>query len=165
MIYTLKSVRRAYGLVGIAAPQIGVNLRVFIACFDAENMKAFTPAIQKAKELSLMPLTVFINPEIKIIDHKRITFEESCGSFIGFSAEVPRCYSVEITSLNEKGESSTKELSGWNARIVQHENDHLDGILYTDIMDRKTLRCTNYHIINQKAGRVEIPFYPKKIWD
>lgn len=156
--------RRAYGLVGIAAPQIGVNLRVFIACFNEENMKNFEPAVQKAKELSLMPLTVFINPEIKILDHKKITFEEGCGSFIGYTAEVSRCYSIEVTSLNEKGESTTKQFSGWNARIIQHENDHLNGVLFTDIMDNKTLRCTNYHIINQKAGRVEIPYYPKKKW-
>lgn len=158
----MEYVRKSYQLVGIAAPQVGINLRIFIACFDENVLKSFEPSIQQSKKMSILPLTVFINPEIKILDHRKITFEESCGSFIGYAADVARALSCEITWFNEEGEENKQKFTGWNARIVQHEIDHLNGILFTDLMNPKTLRCTNYHIINQKAGRVEIPFYPKK---
>ncbi|XP_070505238.1 peptide deformylase, mitochondrial-like [Chironomus tepperi] len=165
LLNRLEQVRQNYGLVGIAAPQIGINLRIILACFDKDNMKAFKPEIQKSKEMSLMPLTVFINPDIKVLDHRKVIFEESCGSVTGYAADVPRPYSIEVTSFNEKGVKQTGQFSGWNARIIQHENDHLNGILFTDLMDRKTLRCTNWEAVNRKAGKIEIPFYPKKIWD
>lgn len=117
----MEKVRRSYNLVGLSAPQIGINLRIFIACFDNENMKSFTPAAQKAKELSILPLTVFINPEMKVLDHRKVVFEEACGSVVGFAAEVPRYYSIEMTGFNENGEKITQSYSGWNARIMQHE--------------------------------------------
>ncbi|KAG5668730.1 hypothetical protein PVAND_016657 [Polypedilum vanderplanki] len=165
LLNRLEKVRNDYKLVGISAPQIGINLRIFIACFDKDAMKTHKPEVVKAKEMSLMPLTVFINPEIKITDHKKVIFEESCGSVMGYAADVARAYAIEVTAYDENGEKKTKRYSGWNARIIQHEFDHLNGILFTDVMDRKSFRCTNWEIINRKAGKIEIPFYPKSVWD
>lgn len=122
----------------------------------------FTPEIYKAKEMSTFPLAVFINPEIKVLDRKKIVFEEGCASVVGLVAEVPRYYSVQVTALDLDGNKIEHTLTGWNARIAQHENDHLDGILFTDIMDRKTLRNTNWEMVNRKAGRIVIPYYVKK---
>lgn len=161
LLNTLEKVRRNFNLVGISAPQVGVNLRVFLACFDENAMKKFKPPVQKAKELSIMPLQVFINPELKIVDHRKVIFEEACGSVMGMAADVARCLSVEVTALDEEGKKFTKVYSGWNARILQHENDHLNGILFTDLMEKKTLRNTNWEMVNRKAGRIEVPFYPK----
>lgn len=128
-----------------------------------ENLKEkFTPEIYKAKEMSTLPLTVFINPEIKVKDHKKIVFEEGCASVVGLVAEVPRSYSVQVKALDLNGNEIEHTLTGWNARIAQHENDHLNGILFTDIMDRKTLRNTNWEMVNRKGGRIEVPFYVKK---
>lgn len=165
LLNRMEQVRRNYGLVGIAAPQIGINLRIIMASYENEVLKKFSPEVRKSKELSLMPLTVFINPEIKVLDHRKVTFEESCASVTGYSADVSRPYSIEVTSFDEKGVKQTEKYSGWNARIIQHETDHLNGTLFTDVMDRKTLRCTNWEMVNRKAGKIEIPFYPKKIFD
>lgn len=49
-------------------------------------------------------------------------------------------------------------MKGWNARIIQHEIDHLNGILYTDIMDKKTLTCSCWNVINERGGKVELPY-------
>lgn len=112
--------------------------------------------------MSTFPFTVFVNPEIKVLDHKKMVFEESCASVVGYAAEVARNYTVEVTAFDLDGKEVQHTLTGWNARIAQHEMDHLNGILFTDLMNRKTLRCTNWEIVNIKGGRIEIPFYPKK---
>jgi len=162
LVKQMKSVMEDYNLVGLAAPQIGISLRVFILSFGEHLKEKFTPEIYKAKEMSTFPLTVFINPEIKVLDHKKVTFEEGCASVCGFVAEVPRNYSVQVTATGVDGNKIEHSFTGWNARIAQHETDHLNGILFTDVMNRKTLRCTNWEMVNRKSGRIEVPYYPKK---
>jgi peptide deformylase len=130
--------------------------------FGDHLKEKFKPEVYAAKEMSTLPFTVIINPEIKIVDHKKVIFEESCASVVGLAAEVPRSYSVQVTAFDGEGKETSHTLTGWNARIAQHENDHLNGILFTDLMNRKTLRCTNWEVVNQKGGRIEVPFYPKK---
>lgn len=161
LVTKMQHVLKAYNLVGVSAPQIGISLRCFIISFGDGLKKTFSPEIYKKKEMSTFPSTVFINPELKVLDHRKITFEEGCASVVGYVGEVSRNYSVEVTALNLKGETIKHQLSGWNARIAQHENDHLNGILFTDLMDRKTFRCSNWEIINRKQGKLEIPYYPK----
>ena len=158
----LEKVREAYNLVGIACPQIGISLRICILSFGDNLKTKFSPKIYKAKEMSTFPTTVFINPELKVLDHKKIIFEEGCASVVGLNAEVQRNYSVEVTALDIEGNVFKHQLSGWNARIAQHEVDHLNGILFTDIMNPKTLRNTNWEVINTKNGRIEVPYYPTK---
>ena len=77
----------------------------------------------------------------------------------GFSAEVERYDAVTLTGFTKEGKSQELKLNGWNARIAQHEMDHLNGKLYTDHMDRSTFTCTCWDTVNNKGGRVEIPFY------
>lgn len=158
----MKQVQQSYKLVGLASPQIGISLQIFIMSFGDHLKDKFTPEVYAAKEMSTFPFTVFINPQIKIVDHKKMVFEESCASVVGLAAEVARSYSVEVTAFDLKGNEMKYILKGWNARIAQHEMDHLNGTLFTDLMNRKTLRCTNWEIVNAKAGRIEIPFYPKE---
>lgn len=158
----MKNVLEAYNLVGLASPQVGISLRVFIMSFGEHLKQKFKPEIYAAKEMSTLPFTVFINPEIKVLDHKKVVFEEGCASVMGFVAEVPRNYSVEVTAFDLDGNQFKHTFTGWNARIAQHENDHLNGTMFTDLMDRKTLRCSNWEMVNIKGGRIEIPFYPKK---
>jgi len=150
-----------YQLVGLAAPQIGISLRVFIISFGEHLKKKYTPEIYAAREMTTMPLTVLINPEIKVIDHRRVTFEEGCASILGFVGEVARSYEVEVTALNENGEQKVHKLKGWNARIAQHENDHLNGLLFTDVMNVKSFRCSEWEKINKNAGRIELRYCPK----
>lgn len=162
LVSRMMSVMKDYSLVGLAAPQIGISLRIFIMAFGEELKEDFTPAIYRAKEMSTFPLTVFINPEMKILDHRKIVSEEGCASVVGFTADVPRNYSVQVSATDNSGNPIEHKLKGWNARIAQHEIDHLNGILFTDLMDRKSLCCSNWEMINIKGGRLEVPYYRKK---
>ncbi|XP_068595533.1 peptide deformylase, mitochondrial [Brachionichthys hirsutus] len=76
-------------------------------------------------------------------------FQEACESIAGFSGSVPRYLSVEVTGLNENGEDVTWKASGWPARILQHEMDHLNGILYIDRMDSKTFVNITWQSYNE----------------
>lgn len=97
---------------------------------------------------------------MKVTDYTKVTFQEGCESVKGFVADVPRCISVELTGFDEEGKMLNKNFVGWPARIVQHEMDHLDGTLYTDIMDRNTLACGFWEHVNKNNGRIELPFRP-----
>ncbi|XP_034664219.1 uncharacterized protein LOC117898711 [Drosophila subobscura] len=82
-----------------------------------------------------------------------------CGNRRLHCATDWRFESVKLSGLDTISTQKDLELSGWNARIAQHEMDHLDGKLYTDQMDRSTFSCTCWEAVNTKSGRVEIPFY------
>ena len=76
----------AYKLVGIAMPQIGIDLRIFAIHFRANLKENYSPDVYKNREMSPFPLTFFINPEMKVIDHKKVVFEEACASIVSLSA-------------------------------------------------------------------------------
>lgn len=102
-----------------------------------------------------------INPELTVTDYTKKTFVEACASVRGYSAEVPRYDGVTLTGLNRDGKQHQLQLKGWNARIAQHEMDHLNGIVFTDIMNRQSFSCSCWHMVNVKEGRLNIPFGPK----
>jgi peptide deformylase len=100
--------------VGIAAPQVGENARIFLALLDQKHLVAM------------------INPEF--LNHNEIlaSAEEGCLSLPGEWGQVERYTELTIRFLDTKGRENTLKLKGFNARVVQHEMDHLDGILFTD---------------------------------
>ncbi|XP_029953032.1 peptide deformylase, mitochondrial [Salarias fasciatus] len=138
VIGRLVKVMRKLECVGLSAPQIGVPLRILVLEYPEEMLQESSPAAQELRGLSAQPLRVFINPKLRVLDGRTVLFQEACESISGFSATVPRFLSVEVSGLNEKGEAVTWQASGWPARIIQHEMDHLDGVLYIDRMDSKT---------------------------
>jgi peptide deformylase len=106
---------------------------------DREELLSSLPAEELAeKERQAVPFHVLINPEITLLGDDRADFYEGCLSLSGFSAVVPRARRVRVAYLNEHGEPQTVEASGWYARILQHEIDHLRGTLYIDRMDSRT---------------------------
>ena len=123
---------RASNLVGIAAPQIGKSVRIFVT----EIRKTKTRS-----NIELDGLRVFINPKIISVSKKKVRGWEGCGSVAegGLFAVVPRPQSVEIEAYDAQGEKFILKSSGLLARIIQHENDHLNGIMFTDIADMNTL--------------------------
>lgn len=133
----VKAMRR-FECVGLSAPQIGVPLRILALEYPDEMLQETAPASREVLGLSAQPLRVFVNPRLRVLDQRTALFQEACESISGFSAAVPRYLSVEVSGLNEKGEAVTWRASGWPARILQHEMDHLDGVLYVDRMDSKT---------------------------
>lgn len=102
-----------------------------------------------------------INPELTVTDYNKTIFEEACASVCGYTAEVPRYAAVTLTGLDRNGEKQELQLKGWNARIAQHEMDHLNGIVFTDIMKRQSLSCSCWHTVNVKEGQVTMSFGPK----
>jgi peptide deformylase len=132
-----EAMRQAPG-VGLAAPQLGVPLRVFVLEDRAELQVTLTPAELAERERVPVPLRVIINPVLTPVGNERATFFEGCLSVSGYAALVERWREVEVSGLDEKGEPVTWRVRGWPARILQHETDHLDGVIYIDRMLPRT---------------------------
>ncbi|MDE0308874.1 MAG: peptide deformylase [Acidiferrobacterales bacterium] len=106
---------------GLAAPQIGVMKRIVIFGVD------HNPRYPHAESV---PFTILINPSITPLDEEFEQGWEGCLSVPGLRGLVSRHANVHYTGLNERGERVDRTVSGFHARVVQHECDHLDGILY-----------------------------------
>ncbi|MCR5217830.1 peptide deformylase [Treponema sp.] len=106
--------------VGLAAPQVGIAKRFFVLMSDDDVKR------------------VFINPEITKTSAETVAYEEGCLSIPGESESIVRPVKVSVTALNENGKRFTiEDADGLLARIIQHENDHLNGVLYIDRGDEE----------------------------
>jgi peptide deformylase len=112
---------RAADGAGLAAPQIGVALRVVV--FGFERNARYPDEIA-------VPETILINPQIEPLDDAIEEGWEGCLSVPGLRGLVPRFQRVRYRGLDERGMALEREVDGFHARVVQHECDHLDGILY-----------------------------------
>lgn len=124
--------------IGLAAPQIGLPLQLAVIEDREELLKALPPGETTEKERRPVPFHVIANPQITHLGEDKRNFYEGCLSLAGFSAVVPRSRIIRVEYLDEKGEPRTVEASGWYARILQHEIDHLCGTLYIDRMRSRT---------------------------
>ena len=116
--------------VGLAAPQVGVNRRLFVAHVPAEFEEDDEPEFDVA----------LVNPEI-VKGHGRVLGIEGCLSIPGWIGEVPRYETITVKGMDLNNRDVRLKLRGYVARVVQHEIDHLDGILFTDrIEDPSTFR-------------------------
>uniref|UniRef100_A0AAG5CSX1 Peptide deformylase n=1 Tax=Anopheles atroparvus TaxID=41427 RepID=A0AAG5CSX1_ANOAO len=161
LVKHLTAVMRAYKCVGLAAPQLGLSLRAFVMEFRDDLRDQYTKADYKLREMEPLPLTVFLNPEIKVLNYEKLVHTEACESVRGYRAEVARYREVLVKGYDGHGEPQELKLRGWNARIAQHEMDHLDGTVYTDIMNRKSFTCTCWEAVNANHGRVKLSFAKK----
>lgn len=133
LVQMIDTMRKAPG-VGLAAPQIGVPLRVLVLEDSAELMTTLSEQELRERERVPVPVRVFINPTLTPVGDEKVGFFEGCLSVAGFAGLVDRYREVEISGLDEKGQAQTWRVRGWPARILQHEVDHLDGTLYIDRM-------------------------------
>lgn len=124
--------------VGLAAPQVGLSLQLAVIEDREDLLKTLPPQDLLEKERSPVPFHVLINPRIVQMTMDKRDFFEGCLSLPGFSAMVPRARTVRVEFLNEHAEPRHVEASGWYARILQHEIDHLAGTLYLDRMHSRT---------------------------
>ena len=124
--------------VGLAAPQIGLSLQLAVIEDRAEYHKDVSAEQLRERERRPVPFHAIINPKITKKSDDTAEFFEGCLSLPGFSALVPRARSVRVEFLNERGIKVILEASGWYARILQHEIDHLRGTLYIDRMHSHT---------------------------
>lgn len=139
LIAAMKETMHAAPGVGLAAPQIGRNLQLAVIEDRPDYTKDWTPEQLVAREREVIPFHVIINPKLTLIGEQRVEFFEGCLSLANLMAIVPRARKVRVECLNEKGEPRVIEASGWYARILQHEIDHLHGTVYVDRMYPRTL--------------------------
>jgi peptide deformylase len=124
--------------VGLAAPQIGVPLRVFVAEDLEERIADLPEGTATLRRRVALPLTVLVNPKLGPRGSEQVTFFEGCLSVRGYGALVPRWQSVNVSGVDAEGRPVALQLDGWPARIMQHELDHLDGTLYIDRMQTRS---------------------------
>lgn len=137
-----ETVRDAPG-VGLAAPQTGLAVRMAVIEDREQYQKILSPEQLSERNRRPVPFHVIINPRITLIQPENAeVFFEGCLSVAGFTALVPRARNVTVECLNERAEPVRIEADGWYARILQHEIDHLDGTLYVDRMDARSLMTT-----------------------
>ncbi|HXX69220.1 MAG TPA: peptide deformylase [Polyangiaceae bacterium] len=129
----VEAMRAAPG-VGLAAPQLGVPLRVFVAEDDEARMAHVPAQTRTLRGRTALPLTVVLNPEIVALGADEAMFYEGCLSVRGYGALVRRAAAVGVTAVDHHGRPVAFRVEGWPARIMQHEGDHLDGTLYVDRM-------------------------------
>ena len=130
--------------VGLAAPQVGMGLRLAVIEDPIEYHLDLSPVELAERGRKAVPFHVIINPTLNVAG-ANVAFFEGCLSVSGLMAIVPRATSVEVNCLDHHGEARTIQASGWYARILQHEIDHLDGKLYVDRMIPQTLMTVEAH--------------------
>ncbi len=129
----IEAMRQAPG-VGLAAPQLGVPLRVFVAEDPEERLAQLSERARASRERNALPLVVLLNPSVSPLTDETATFFEGCLSVRGYGALVPRYRKVEAHGWDLQGRPLRMRVQGWPARIFQHEFDHLNGTLYVDRM-------------------------------
>ncbi|WP_081180770.1 peptide deformylase [Colwellia sp. PAMC 21821] len=129
LIIDLKSTVALAKGVGIAAPQVGKSLRLFIMC---------SAPSERYPDAPLLAPSVIINPEILNTHDEQELGWEGCLSVKGKRALVPRYSSIDVNYLDETGIMHNQTLTGFLARIFQHELDHLDGITFIERLDNES---------------------------
>lgn len=140
--------------VGLAAPQIGKSIRLFVVD-DNPMMEEGEQGMKKA----------FINPEIIEEDGDDWAFEEGCLSIPGIRGEVERPEIVKIKYYDEDWNEHIEEFDDIHARVIQHEYDHIEGILFTDYLTPFKKRLLKGKLANISKGKVDADYrvkVPKK---
>lgn len=127
----VETMREAPG-VGLAAPQVGISERVIVVEYfeNEEDEESEDPASAAKK------LYAIINPEITRASPEKEIAPEGCLSIPGVMGDVERHLAITVKGQNRRGQPVTIKLKDWTARIFQHEIDHLNGILFTDLASR-----------------------------
>jgi peptide deformylase len=134
MTNMLETMHLAKG-VGLAAPQIGLSQQIFVwAEYDDEEEDG------EESTAKLITEHIMVNPKLEILDGFAVLGVEGCLSIPGIYEDgVPRAKAVRVNYQDQHGQSKTLELEDYNARVVQHEYDHLNGRLYFDLLPKSVL--------------------------
>ncbi|NIL74507.1 peptide deformylase [Rhodococcus sp. Eu-32] len=128
--------------VGLAAPQIGVPLRIAVI----EDEYDVAPEVAAVRERTPVPFRVVVNPTYAEIGPARRSFYEGCLSVPGYQAVVSRAADVRLECTDHDGREVVETLHGWPARIVAHETDHLDGVVYLDKAVTRSIAATDVYV-------------------
>jgi len=136
--------------IGLAAPQIGRSIRLFLV--DTEQFEELeVPGIKK----------VFINAEILSEEGEPWAYEEGCLSIPKINGEVSRPETVTIRYMDEKFKEYTETFDDMNARVIQHEYDHIEGIMFTELLKPLKRRLLSRKLDNIRKGKIN-PEYKMK---
>jgi peptide deformylase len=146
--------------VGLAAPQIGLNVRMFVV--DGRPFNEGEDMEERDKDPSLIDFKkVFINAEILEEDGDDWGFEEGCLSIPDVREDVYRPEYLTIRYFDEDWNEHTEEYEGLAARIIQHEYDHVDGILFTDHLNPVKKRMLKNKLAKITKGKVDVDYKMK----
>jgi peptide deformylase len=139
--------------VGLAAQQ--VNEALMICVIDVshrpdEELDYQLDGLRQPIDL-IMPMAL-VNPEVEVLPGKKLIDEEGCLSFPGIRGDVPRAEAIKVAYQDLNGTAHTLVCSGWFARVIQHEVDHLHGRLFIDTMDKRQLRMLDAKIKRLKQN-------------
>lgn len=156
LITIMTETMRAAPGVGLAAPQIGIPLQLAVL-EDQYEVSAENAAARQREPLELFAI---LNPRYTPVGHELASHYEGCLSMSGWQAAVDRPATVDLAYDDENGTARTARFTGWQARIVQHETDHLSGTLYIDKAHTRSLASNdnygdywaNPDIMAAKAG-------------
>ncbi|HLJ28261.1 MAG TPA: peptide deformylase [Candidatus Angelobacter sp.] len=138
LIAMMKETMRDAPGVGLAAPQVGHSLQLAVIEDRPEYTKDALPHQLAERERQPVPFHVIVNPKLTLMGEIEVEFFEGCLSLPGYMAIVPRARKVRVECLDEHSKPRMIEASGWYARILQHEIDHLNGTLYIDRMSTRS---------------------------
>jgi peptide deformylase len=129
LIDSMFETMQEYQGVGLAAPQVHESLRLFVAGFPPRR-----DGDDEADEESRVPLMALINPEITAVGTATADDWEGCLSIPDVRGRVPRALEIDVRAYDRRGKKITLRAKGFTARVIQHETDHLDGVLFFDRM-------------------------------
>jgi peptide deformylase len=131
----IETMRDAPG-VGLAAPQVNISEQLIVVEYSEDEDDEFEEEESDKKPPKPKKLYVMINPEITKTSEEKVLGVEGCLSIPGIQGEVERFEAIQVKGLNRFGKPQKLKLNGWMARIFQHEIDHLNGVLFTELATR-----------------------------
>ena len=136
--------------MGLAAPQIGKSIRIFVV--DATSLADEDPALKDFRK-------VFVNPKLMVLGEDKIVMNEGCLSLPKIREDVDRNNRVKITYYDEDWNYFEEEYEGLKARVIQHEYDHLDGVLFIDKINPLRKKLLKGKLNDISKGKVDnIPY-------
>ncbi|MBS2211484.1 peptide deformylase [Carboxylicivirga mesophila] len=135
--------------IGLAAPQVAKSIRMFV--IDLDVFKDDYPELKGFKK-------VFINPQIEFPGSKKVKLSEGCLSLPGIHKKVKRPDRIRIHYQDEAFNNITEEYSGFAARVIQHEYDHLEGKLFIDELNWLTKAMLKRQLLNLQNGKVNADY-------
>ena len=138
--------------VGLAAPQIGLGIRVVV--IDASPMADEEPSLANSK-------MALINPHIESFEGENVSMEEGCLSLPGIHESVTRKNTIHITYMDENFVEHDEGISGYLARVIQHEYDHLEGHVFTDRISPIRRQLITNKLQNIAKGKVNCNYKTK----
>jgi peptide deformylase len=150
LIVAMRETMRDAPGVGLAAPQVGLNIQLAVIEDRSEYLQKVPPEQLEDRRRRPVPFHVLVNPKLTIDSEETAEFFEGCLSLAGFTAIVPRATRVRVEYLDEQAQPREILADGWYARILQHEIDHLEGRLYIDRMDTRSFATMENYLKYQR---------------